>query len=63
MHDIDVKSTYLNAKLEGKTPTYMTTPLGYLKPTQKGMVLEIFKCLYRLAQSSQGWYNELYGTF
>ena len=49
IHHIDVKSAYLNAKLEGKTPTYMTPPLGYLKLTQKGMVLEILKCLYGLA--------------
>ena len=55
IHHIDVKSAYLNAKLEGKTLTYMTTPLGYLKPTQKGMVLEILKCLYGLAQSGRGW--------
>ena len=50
-------------KLEGNTPTYMTPPVGYLKPEQKGMVLEILKCLYRLAQSGQGWYDELHGTF
>ena len=27
------------------------------------MVLKILKCLYRLAQSGQGWYDELHGTF
>ena len=48
IHHIDVKSTYLYAKLKGKTPTYMTPPVGYLKPGQKGMVL---KCLYALVQS------------
>ena len=63
IHHIDVKSTYLNAKPEGKTPTYMTPSLGYLKPSQKGMVLEILKCLYGLAQSGWGWYDELCGTF
>ena len=60
---IDVKSAYLYTKLEGNAPMYMTPPVGYLKPEQKGMVLEILKCLYRLAQSGQGWYNELHGTF
>ena len=63
IHHIDIKSAYLNAKLKGKTPTYVTPPLDYLKPTQKGMVLEILKCLYRSAQSSRGWHDELYGTF
>ena len=48
---IDVKSAYLYAKLEGNTPMYMTPPVGYFKPEQKGMVLKILKCLYRLAQS------------
>ena len=60
---IDVKSAYLYVKLEGNAPTYMTPPVGYLKPEQKGMVLEILKCLYRLVQSGRGWYNELHGTF
>ena len=41
----------MNAKLEGKTLTYMTPPLGYLKPTQTGMVLEILKCPYGSVQS------------
>ena len=60
---IDVKSTYLYAKLKGNAPTYMTPPAGYLKPEQKGMVLKILKCLYGLTQSGQGWYDELHGTF
>ena len=60
---IDVKSAYLYVKLKGNAPTYMTPPVGYLKPEQKGMVLEILKCLYGLAQFRQGWYNELHGTF
>ena len=60
---IDVKSAYLYAKLEGNAPTYMTPPVGYLKPEQKGMVLEILKCLYGLVQSRRGWYDELHGTF
>ena len=48
IHHIDVKRTYLNVKLEGKTPMYMTPPVGYLKPSQKGMVLKLLKCLYGL---------------
>ena len=38
---------------------YMTPPLGYLKPSQKGMVLEILKCLYGLAQSVETEYCEM----
>lgn len=41
MQHIDVKSAYLYAKLKGNTPMYMTPPIGYLKPGQEGMVLEI----------------------
>ena len=52
IHHYDVKSAYLKMKLKGKTPIYVTPPLGYLKQSQKGMVPEILKCLYRLAQSS-----------
>ena len=48
---VDVKSAYLYAKLEGNAPTYMTPPVGYLKPSQKGMVLGLLKCLYGLVQS------------
>ena len=51
IHHIDIKSAYFNVKLEGKTLTCMTPPLGYLKPTLKGIVLEILKCLYGLVQS------------
>ena len=60
---VDVKSAYLYAKLEGNTPMYMTPPVGYLKPSQKGMVLKLLKCLYGLAQSGQGWYDEMHNTF
>ena len=37
IHHIDVKSAYLNSKLKGKTPMYMTPPVSYLKPGQEGM--------------------------
>ena len=60
---VNVKSAYLYAKLEGNTPMYMTPPVGYLKPSQKGMVLELLKCLYGLAQSRRGWYNEMHKMF
>ena len=60
---VDVKIAYLYVKLEGNTPTYMTPPVGYLKPSQKGMVLELLKCLYGLVQSRRGWYNEMHNTF
>ena len=42
---------------------YMTPPVGYLKPSQKGMVLKLLKCLYGLAQSGRGWYDEMHNTF
>ena len=48
---VDVKSAYLYVKLEGNAPTFMTPPVSYLKPSQKGMVLKLLKCLYGLTQS------------
>jgi hypothetical protein len=57
---VDVKSAYLNAKLE--EVVYMHPPPGYLKKGQEGKVCRLLKCLYGLVQAGCGWQKELTGT-
>src|SRR6202040_4155017 len=49
MHQVDVKSAYLNAPL--KEEVSMTPPPGVLKPGQEGMVCWLRKSLYGLKQA------------
>jgi len=44
MHQVDVKSAYLNAPLEEEV--YMTPLPRVLKPGQEGMVCRLLKSLY-----------------
>lgn len=55
IHQIDIKSAYLNAPLE--EVVYMHPPKRYLKPGQEGMVCQLLKCLYGLKQAGRGWYK------
>jgi hypothetical protein len=61
IHQVDVKSAYLNAKLD--EVVYMHPPPGYLKKGQEGKVCRLLKCLYGLVQAGRGWQKELTGTF
>jgi hypothetical protein len=61
IHQIDVKSAYLYAKLQ--EVVYMNAPAGYLKKGQEGKVCHLLKCLYGLVQAGRGWQKELTGTF
>ena len=58
---IDVKSAYLNAKLNEMI--YMKAPRGVLKPGQEGKVLRLLKGLYSLKQAGRGWYQEMTRVF
>jgi hypothetical protein len=58
---VDVKSAYLNAKLE--ETIYMKAPRGVLKPGQEGKVLRLKKGLYGLKQAGRGWYLEMSRVF
>jgi len=60
IHQVDVKSAYLYAKLEEEV--YMKPPTGYLKKGQEGKVCKLLKCLYGLVQAGCGWQKELRGT-
>ena len=57
VHHQDVKTAFLNAKLEKKYRQYMIPPEGF-KATP-GHVLELLKCLYGLKQSSHEWNQEI----
>src|ERR1700720_2797362 len=57
MHQVDVKSAYLNAPL--KEEVYMTPPPGVLKPGQEGMVCRLLKSLYGLKQAGREWHKML----
>ena len=57
IHQIDVKSAYLQAPL--KETIYMQPPRGVLKPGQEGKVCCLLKGLYGLKQAGHGWYQEL----
>ena len=61
IHQIDIKSAYLNAPLE--EVVYMHPPKRYLKPGQEGMVCRLLKCLYGLKQAGRGWYREMASAF
>jgi len=61
IHQIDIKSAYLNAPLE--EVVYMHPPKRYLKPGQEGIVCRLLKCLYGLKQAGRGWYQEMSGVF
>jgi hypothetical protein len=49
MHQIDVKSTYLNAELHDNI--YMHAPPRYLKSEDHGKVLKLLQSLYGLKQA------------
>ena len=61
IHQVDVKSAYLYAKLD--EVVYMRPPAGYLKKGEEGKVCRLLKCLYGLVQAGRGWQKELTGTF
>ena len=57
IHQVDVKSAYLNAPLEEEV--YMLPPAGLLKPGQQGFVCKLKKALYGLKQAGREWQKTL----
>jgi hypothetical protein len=57
IHQVDIKSTYLNATL--RDDIYMRAPPGYLKPGDEGKVLKLLCSLYGLKQAGFEWSEEL----
>jgi len=53
MHQVDIKSAYLNATLEDDIS--MIPPEGVLKPGQEGKVRKLLKAIYGLKQAGREW--------
>ena len=63
MHQIDIKGTYLNSKLNDNEVLYMQYPPGYKAPDAGMCVLCLVKTLYGLKQSGRCWYQKLSSVF
>jgi hypothetical protein len=61
IHQIDIKSAYLNATL--RDDIYMRAPPGYLKQNDQGKVLKLLRSLYGLKQAGFEWSEELASAF
>jgi hypothetical protein len=59
IHQVDVKTTFLNNKLNEEI--YLQLPPG--ANTDKSLVWRLHRPLYRLKQSSRQWYQEVYMKF
>jgi hypothetical protein len=53
LHQMDVKSAYLNGDLEEEV--YMKQPTGFVTPGTEGMVCRLNKSLYGLKQAGRTW--------
>lgn len=59
IHQIDIKSAFLNGTLEANKVIFMRQPPGYHAPNSPNKVCHLAKTLYGLKQSSQRWYQRL----
>jgi len=59
LHQIDIKSAYLNGELTETENIYMRQPPGYPAPNSSGKVCHLLKTLYGLKQSGRRWYQKL----
>ncbi|HEV7735797.1 MAG TPA: reverse transcriptase domain-containing protein, partial [Chlamydiales bacterium] len=61
IHQVDVKSAYLNGKFEDEEVIYMRLPPGIDITQEKGVALLLVKPIYGLRQAARRWYNRLLG--
>ena len=57
IHQVDIKSAYLDVPLEEEV--YMVPPAGLLKPGQEKLVCKLKKALYGLKQAGCEWQKML----
>jgi hypothetical protein len=57
LHQMDVKSAYLNGDLE--EDIYMTQPEGYQAPGREQLVCKLSKSLYGLKQAGRTWHTKI----
>lgn len=55
VHQMDVKSAYLNAEIE----IYVRQPEGYIEPGKETYVWKLLKSLYGLKQAGRKWHQKL----
>ena len=60
IHQVDIKSVYLNGEFTHQETIYMRQPPGYPVHAKKNKVLLLKKPLYGLKQSGRCWYQKLY---
>jgi hypothetical protein len=60
IHQIDVKSTYLNGEFEANKVIYMKVPQGLKLTNDPFLALCLLHLLYGLHQSSHQWYKKLW---
>jgi hypothetical protein len=56
IHQMDVKTTFLNGELDEKI--YMERPTGFVANGQEGMVCKLLKSLYGLKQAPKQWHEK-----
>jgi hypothetical protein len=56
VHQIDVKTTFLNGELEEEI--YMNQPDGFTVKGQEGMICKLLKYLYGLKQAPKQWHEK-----
>ncbi|GJR18608.1 zinc finger, CCHC-type containing protein [Tanacetum coccineum] len=56
IHQIDVKTTFLNGELEEEV--YMNQPLGFIMPVNENKVCKLIKSLYGLKQAPKQWHQK-----
>jgi hypothetical protein len=61
IHQVDVKSAYLNGEFEENEVIYMKQPPGLQLTDDKSLVLRLLRPLYGLRQSGRHWYRKLWG--
>ena len=59
LHQIDIKSAYLNGELTEAENIYMKQSPGYSAPNSSGKVCHLLKTLYGLKQLGCCWYQKL----
>jgi Reverse transcriptase (RNA-dependent DNA polymerase) len=56
-HQMDVKSAYLNGKLDDSEDLYLWQPPSYAIPGSEHLVLRLKKAIYGLKQTGRCWYK------
>ena len=61
VHQMDVKSAFLNGDLQ--EDVYMTQPPGFGVPGKENQVCKLVKALYGLQQAPRAWYEKWIPTY